>query len=56
MGFILKIVDSNNSLFQALGEVMVCAKGFADLPFGNSYVPATVDECGQKWPLEMVIL
>lgn len=45
MGFILKIVESNNSLFQALGEVMVCAKGFADLPFGYSfYVLATVDE------------
>lgn len=48
MGFILKIVVSNNLLFQALGEVMVCAKGFADLPFGNSYVLAMVDEYGQR--------
>lgn len=49
MGFILKIVESNNLLFQALGEVMVCAKGFADLPFGNAfYVLAMVDEYGQR--------
>lgn len=31
----------------SFGEVMVCAKGIADLPWGNSCrVPAT-DECGQ---------